>query len=488
LIRKVSATGVVTTLGGTAGLRGATNGRGSFALFDEPHGIAVDAAGNLYVADYERHTVRWGALDTPTLASSPVATGSVGQRFSYAARFSRTLVGPYSASSLPTGLTINPVTGSVSGVPTVAGTFAVTLNATNGAGTRGSALALTISAAPPILTAQPADFIVDIGGPATFSVRAGGTPPLTFQWRRNGIPITGATQASLVLGTTTAADAGNYSVTVSNGLGQVTSAAGVLTVNPLSALANLSVRTTLAAGQTLIVGAVVNGGGKEILVRAAGPALDAFGLAGQADPRIDIFSTGTLPIVGNDNWPDGLSAVFTSLGAFPFAAGSRDAALLEELSGAFTAQARGPGPGTVLVEAYDASGGVSPRLINLSARNQVGTGGDILIAGFAVSGSGTKQLLIRAIGPALTAFGVTGAITDPRLQVFNSAGAVIAANDNWEPGLAATFTQVGAFPLTAGSRDAALLLTLNAGASYTVQVDGIGGGTGEALIEIYEVF
>jgi hypothetical protein len=70
----------------------------------------------------------------------------------------------------------------------------------------------------------------------------------------------------------------------------------------------------------------------------------------------------------------------------------------------------------------------------------------------------------------------------------HGSGSVVATNDNWDANLAATFSQVGAFPLTAGSRDAALVLTLNAGASYTVQVDGVGGTTGEALIEIYEVF
>ena len=66
------------------------------------------------------------------------------------------------------------------------------------------------------------------------------------------------------------------------------------------------------------------------------------------------------------------------------------------------------------MEAYDAAGGVSPRLVNLSARNQVGSGADILIAGFALSGSGTKQVLIRAIGPTLTAFGVGRKLADPR--------------------------------------------------------------------------
>jgi hypothetical protein len=147
------------------------------------------------------------------------------------------------------------------------------------------------------------------------------------------------------------------------------------------------------------------------------------------------------------------------------------------------------------VEAYDASGGVAPRLVNLSARNFVGTNADILIAGFAVAGSGSKQVLIRAIGPALSAFEVTGALADPRLEVFDGTGRSLAVNDNWETAVGnnnlatnTTFSAVGAFPLKSGSRDAALLITLDAGASYTVQVAGVNNTTGEALIEVYEVF
>lgn len=124
----------------------------------------------------------------------------------------------------------------------------------------------------------------------------------------------------------------------------------------------------------------------------------------------------------------------------------------------------------------------------MSARNQVGTGSDILIAGVALSGIGSKQVLIRAVGPTLAAFGVAGALVDPRLQVLNASGATVATNDNWDASLAPYFSQVGAFALADGSKDAALLVTLEAGATYTVQVAGADGGKGEALVEIYEVF
>jgi hypothetical protein len=126
---------------------------------------------------------------------------------------------------------------------------------------------------------------------------------------------------------------------------------------------------------------------------------------------------------------------------------------------------------------------------HLPPRSRVGTGADILIAGFNLAGTSTKQVLIRAVGPGLAAFNVTGTLVDPSLTVVNAnTGAVIASNNDWSATLAPTFARVGAFPLPAGSRDAALLVTLPAGASYTVQVAGADGGTGEALVEIYEVF
>jgi len=253
-------------------------------------------------------------------------------------------------------------------------------------------------------------------------------------------------------------------------------------------LANLSVRTAMATGQTLIMGFTLQGGAKSILLRAVGPGLAPFGVSGtMSDPRLALFKdTGQLD--ANDNWggTSALSAAFASVGAFALPPASLDAALLRAMDGGQTAQVTGSGAGVVLVEAYDAGTGNSPRLINVSARNRVGTGDDILIAGFNITGTGTKQLLVRAVGPTLSVFGVEGTLSDPKLEIYSDAGVKLTENDNWAASLAPTFSAVGAFQLTAGSRDAALLTNLATG-SYTVQVSGVSGGTGEGLIEIYEV-
>ncbi len=130
------------------------------------------------------------------------------------------------------------------------------------------------------------------------------------------------------------------------------------------------------------------------------------------------------------------------------------------------------------------------RMIQVSTRAQIGAGGDIMISGFVVEGSSSKTLLVRAVGPTLSAFGVTNALADPQVAIYGAASATtpIASNDNWggDATVAAATTASGAFALSgATSRDAALLVTLAPG-TYTARVSGVGGATGSALLEIYE--
>jgi rhamnogalacturonan endolyase len=122
------------------------------------------------------------------------------------------------------------------------------------------------------------------------------------------------------------------------------------------------------------------------------------------------------------------------------------------------------------------------RLANLSVRTAAGTGDDTLIVGFALAGSARQTVLVRGVGPGLTPFGVAGAMTDPSLRLFSGA-TLIGTNDNWSADLSITSTAalVGAFPLTATSRDAALLPSLAAG-DYSAHV---GGARGVALVELY---
>jgi hypothetical protein len=243
----------------------------------------------------------------------------------------------------------------------------------------------------------------------------------------------------------------------------------------------------------VVVGGAGTGGGKALLVRAAGPSLSALGVTGVLDdPRLELFA-GSAPLGANDNWGGAASitATMAQVGAFPFSGpNSRDAAIaLPSLAiGANSAKISGTGAGTVLAELYDATPRgeftpTTPRLINVSVLKNIGNG---MTAGFVVGGQTPLKVLVRAIGPALASFGVGGVVADPRLGLF-SGQAEIKANDNWagEEALNGAFGQVGAFALAPDSKDAAMLVTLDPG-NYTVQVSGA-GGTGVALVEVYEV-
>ena len=136
-------------------------------------------------------------------------------------------------------------------------------------------------------------------------------------------------------------------------------------------------------------------------------------------------------------------------------------------------------------------------LVNLATRGLVGAGGDIMIGGLTVLGGSTKTVLVRGLGPQLTADGVPGALADPELKVFQTLfdetpirSQLLVTNDDWEDGsnadeLATALTAQNK-PLVADSKDAALLLTLNEGV-YTFQLSGVGGTEGVGLIELFVV-
>ncbi len=260
-------------------------------------------------------------------------------------------------------------------------------------------------------------------------------------------------------------------------------------------LVNLATRVQVGGSAgTPISGFVLSGSGtRSMLVRAVGPTLGTLGVSGVlADPALSLVS-GANVLAGNDNWSAATAATMTASGAFALNNASADAALAVPLAaGAYSSvvDAKG-GSGVALLELYDAaSGAAGPAIVNASTRAFVGTGDQVLIPGFVVSGTGTVKLLVRAVGPTLSGFGVTGALADPQLTLFQGT-TVIATNDNWGSAananeIATAAAQVGAFTLAGASRDAALLVNLPAG-NYTATVSGIGVTTGTALVEIYLV-
>lgn len=269
---------------------------------------------------------------------------------------------------------------------------------------------------------------------------------------------------------------------------------------------NISTRGRVGIGeQVLIPGFVVGGSApRTFLIRAVGPTLAGarFKVPGTvADPVLTLFDRHGGQVHQNDNWGEvadveALRAAFAATGAFSLDEGSKDAAMLVSLApGQYTAAAAGQGDttGIALVEVYDATvGDTGGFLENISTRAVVGVGTEVLIPGIVFKGGGTRQLLVRAVGPGLTRFGVNAVLADPQLTIMKQ-GVALASNDDWCSGndtdaIRAAAASVSAFGLQDGSRDAALLVTLPEFSSgYTAVVSGRGDTTGIALIEVYVV-
>ena len=165
--------------------------------------------------------------------------------------------------------------------------------------------------------------------------------------------------------------------------------------------------------------------------------------------------------------------------------GSRYRALLANVAGTSIS-------GTATLTVGDGTIGTGPtgtaRLINVSVRTFVGTGEGIVAVGFGLSGAGSKQLLVRGIGPTLSVFGVSGVLTTPVLGLFNSLSTQISTNAGWGGGavLANAFASVGAFALATTSADSALFQPLTAGTTYSAVISGANNSTGIALAEVFD--
>ncbi len=261
---------------------------------------------------------------------------------------------------------------------------------------------------------------------------------------------------------------------------------------------NLSTRAETTAEEPVIAGFVIGGSGTcRVLIRVAGPGLVPLGVAsGLADPEMHLYAQGTV-IRSNDDWHTGadaadLAAAAALVGAFPFSAGSTDAAMLVDLApGAYTVHAlTKAGPGVVLAEVYDtAAEPGTARLVNVSTRALAGRGDATVIPGLVVSGAG-GPVLLRAVGPGLEGLGVAGFLRDPRIALFRGAG-MIGENDSWRAdaradAAAVMMAQTGAFPLRRGSADAALCLELTDG-RYTMHAvpAGESDARGVVLVEAY---
>lgn len=326
----------------------------------------------------------------------------------------------------------------------------------------------------------------------------GGEPPFHFLWMKDYVPILGATNAQLRFESVRRSDAGSYSVVVFNDGGAVTSPIEVMTITAgsFSRLANISIGAS--ARDSVHVGFSLGGSGTagttDVLARAAGPALEQFGVLGALRDPVLTLSTDGREVARNDDWTsDDTRAAGLTVGAFPYPELSKDSAVVLPLAPAsYTAEVsdRERTTGRTLVELYDTTGAgnrFSPRLLSVAARGVTGGGTSPLTAGFTIEGDNTMTLLLRGVGPSLRRTGLSDNVLRPTLQLFRGV-TLVSSNSDWRVATAeieAAQKKVGATMLDPNDSDAAMIVRLAPG-SYSAQVLSA-DQTGQAQIEVYEI-
>jgi len=359
-------------------------------------------------------------------------------------------------------------------------------------------LAVNVLPADPVIFQQPTRLSAATGRDASLGITINTATIGRYisTWRLNGNVIPSANSLSLRLPSVSASSAGTYTLTIRNASGvETVSAPIVVRVDDSARFTNLSTRVTLVGDtEPTIAGFVIAGSSpRRLLIRGMGPALSKFGVNGVvADPKITLFGSANQFIRSNDNWADSLTiAEFNAVGAFLPDPGSKDAAILVSglEPGSYTAHLTG-GTGAGMIEIYE-SDNEADRMINLSTRTHVSASAGATISGIAIRGPVAKTVLFRAIGPGLAPFGLTNVLANPSLSVVDERGRTVASNDDWSSNaggvdLLAAFSAVGAFSLSPGSTDAAVVVTLPPG-NYTTQILGSAGTSGVALVEVYEL-
>jgi streptogramin lyase len=503
-IRKITPSGVVTTLAGSPGNAGSADGTGAAAQFNYPFGVAVDGGGNVYVADASNDEIR---KITPsgvvtTLAGSAGVVGNADGTGS-SALFNGPLGVVVDGNgnvfvSDTSNDTIRKITPA-GVVTTVAGTEG-TAGSSDGTGTAAQfdlPAGIALDTSGNLYVANAADTIRKITPSGVVSTLAGiaeqvGSVDGTGTAARFNLPVGIAVDSS---GNVYVADTGNDLIRKVTPAGAVTTLAGVSTSTGhtdgtgSAALFNAPEGLAIDSVGNLYVADTDNGTIRKGSLSGA-PQI----VAQPTDQYVSIGGSATFSV--NAEGSSSLSYQW-NLNGSPISGATSSSYTVTN------AQASNAGPYTVTITDKDGSvtsaaanlsvntGSTTARLINISTRAMVGTGANILIPGFVISGSGTETLLIRGDGPALNQFNVPGVLAQPSLSVYNSAGTMIASNTGWGTNsnpaqIAGVSASVGAFALASGSADCVVLVNLPAGA-YTVHVSGVNNTTGVALAEIYEV-
>jgi len=455
-----------------------------------------------------------------TIAFSAVANGT--PPLAYQWYFNGTAIAGANAASISGTLGATAASAAAS-----AGNYTVTVSNTAGTVTSAPAvLTVTTGGAAPTVGLQPLTQILPAGSKVTLTVLAtsSSTSPITnYQWNFDGVPIPGAAGPGFntyVIPSFLNANAGSYSVTVTNASGTTASSPATLSIvsaapstSGATRFINIASRAQVGTGaNVLIAGFVIGGTGtKSLLIRGVGPGLAPYGVTGTlADPALSLYTGGATPALvsgaSNTGWKTSPNSSATAQAAITAAIGggipntASDSALLFGTTGAplaglapgaYTAQVAGASSdsGVALVEVDEENTSDTALLANIATRSQVSGNTGTLVAGFTIQGTQPMNVLIRADGPVLGTLGVQGALAQPVLTLFNASGTPIATNTVWGTNSNAALIPNApgpGFALPSGSADSALLISLQPGA-YTAQISGANGSSGVALIELYRI-
>ena len=456
-------------------------------------------------------TVQPAPPSGPIIASSTSATGRTGQPFTF--QVVTTGGSPASrviAGGLPPGLSIDSVTGLISGTPTAEGSSAVTLTVTDGNLTTTSVLQLTFTADPaiPVIVSSSTasvtpgqSFNYTISAPAiadpsdvTIYTLIGTLPQgLTFDSQTGTI-------SGIFTGNAVRHGQAPEKIDLSGGIITnvqlfATNSRGTSTIPLLFTLApvgavNISTRLAVGTADNVLIGGFIITGNapKQVIIRAIAPSLRANGapLPGALEnPTLEIHDKNGL-LGSNDNWRDSQEDEIIGTGIPP--TDERESALIATIiPGNYTAIVRGADntTGIAVVELYDLGtasldAASKATLAQISTRGTVQTDDNVMIGGFIISGASTK-VLVRAIGPELNGI-VPGALQDTTLELRDASGSLIHFNDDWRTTQEQAIKDTTVPPTD--DREAAILATLNPG-KYTAIVRGKDNTTGVALVEVY---
>jgi len=534
MIRKITPAGEVTTFAGTLGANGHVDGAGSQAQFGDVGGVAFDSAGNLYVGDGSNGLVRKIAPD------ATVSTVTMSQQLGYVHTIAVDAAGNIFTSDNGIGLYMiqtdgtvsslcNPLPDDVDGVGQAAylnGVASVVVDSTGAldiADLHSGAIRRavpTANVAAITISASPSSVTISSGANATFTVTATSTAALHYNWQAlapgqslwvnltNSGSFSGTTTATLTITGATASLSGvqfRCVVTNDSAPNAISSAATLVIGTTTSQLSDIATRSQVNTGAGVeIAGFIISGTQPQtVLIRASGPFLQKTGIPQGflADPVLQLYS-GSSVLLTNDNWGDDptqkaiIAQATAAVNAPAWDDGSKDAAIVTTLApGGYTAIVSGKNgsSGIALVEVFALNANITAgtKLSNIATRSYSGAGGQVQIAGFIISGTSKKKVLIRATGPTLSTptYGSIDSKTvlaDPKIDLYDSHQNIIATNDNWDASTQQPlFKALGVDFWAPGSKDSAIVMTLDPG-GYTAIVSGADGGTGVALVEVFD--